>query len=169
MYGDGGAWFTAPITSGYVQRGGYGDGGAWFTAPITSGYVQRGGYGASTRSGRSGTAEAVELGLLRRQIRELTAKAQAEGRHVPTWSEPRGVNASRLRAALRNRVEALTAVRSEPLAVAATQAAPGGQAFIAAERASYVPSSPGWVIPTVVGVAAAAALGAATYLVLRSR
>ena len=153
----------------------YGDGGAWFTAPITSGYVQRGGYYGEaygrTRSGAQSNPDTV-VASLRRQVAVLTSEAVSKGVSVQAWAEPRGVNAARLIAALNTRIETLRAASRTAGQTPAFQLPPEG-AVIAEQALAMGPSPtasmPRWVVPAIVGVSAAAALGTAAYLILRPR
>jgi hypothetical protein len=161
----------------------FGDGGAWFTAPITSGYVQRGGYGSTRTGSRTSAQTSMQVPALRVTIGALTRQAVAQGASVPAWSEPSGVGGARLVAALQARVDQLQSIlrgsraptgrgTGQTAAAFAAQAdAPQDLNLPAALVTAEAPAATGraWVIPTVVGVVTVSALGAAAFMFWRSR
>jgi hypothetical protein len=157
----------------------YGDGGAWFTAPITSGYVQRGGYGSTRTGSRTSAQTSMLVPALRRVIGALTRQAVAQGASVPAWSEPSGVGGARLVAALQARVDQLQSIlrgsrgtgQTAAEFVAAQADAPQDLDLPAALVTAEAPAATGraWVVPTVVGVVTVSALGAAAFMFWRSR
>jgi hypothetical protein len=166
----------------------YGDGGAWFTAPITSGYVQRGGYGSTRTGSRTGwrpSAQTIaranrrDAATLRVTIRALTRQAVARGASVPVWSEPSELRGARLVAALQARVDQLQSIlrgsrgtgQTAAEFVAAQADAPQDLDLPAALVTAEAPAATGraWVVPTVVGVVTVSALGAAAFMFWRSR
>lgn len=161
----------------------YGDGGAWFTAPITSGYVQRGGYGAA----RSGSRTSASVGFdvartvqhLNAQVSALTRAAEAAGFDVTTFKVDQSLSPSRQIAALNARAAYLKDVLAQGSAASERSGRTGQTAadFVASQfdvvdnakpaNLSVAPPTP-WV-PVVVGLTTVAAIATATYIFLRSR